>query len=503
MGRRLWPALAVLVAATWTAPALAQEKTLARELDPVAISGELLSAFDGKLIEKMRLYAHQNGQWIPIPYQIDKKDPDGEFIISSNTVPDDVREETGFDDTPEPEKREERIEDFEDARKKYEKRIKKGELTREEFEQMRREAYHVEKLDEVDYNDELVFMARDAGGRAARESWLVPTAIEFEITDPVNKSTGWVYLFYFEEGEIPARSAIDYVDYDPKADTVNARLGVIDFVDEKPLIVEGLVGKHPNGTIIPNVLDRFKIRIRIKPVGLFCIPLNFDENNVKAFTIGYKDGPVRAIRRNIFWIILGGFRVPLAPKIVIYFQFYEGGLATMAEVWNPIDASWLLCDGSRLTSGLDLNKNAMGAKIFTQDNSDIVIDGKLSEAEKNLTTLNQMWIAGYLPNDAALMSRIIYDQRLIEKGAVMELAIKDDNEELDPPENEPGQHVIGYTMDVGKMPKGRYNVGFQIYVAYDFEPGDVDALLNIDDKPLTIRAVPAEAANEMPPKGAE
>lgn len=492
--RRLWPALAILAVAAWAAPARAQEKTMARDLDPVALSGEPLQGFEGRKIDRMRLYAHQNGQWIPIPYQIDKKDPDGEFIISTNTVPDEVRDEAGFDDIPEAEKHEERIEDFEDSRKKYEKQIKKGELSREEFERIRRNAYHEEKLDQLDYNDELVFMARDSGSRAARESWLTPRAIELEITDPVDQSTSWVYLFYFDAGDVPARSAIDYVDYDPKGDTVNARLGVIDFVDEKPLIVEGLIGKHPNGTTIPNVLDRFKVRIRVKPAPLFCIPLHFDENNVKAFTIGYKDGPVRVIRRNIFWIILGGVRLPFAPKIVIYFQFYENGLATKAEIWVPVDADWFVCDGSSFTAGLDLNKNAMGAKIFTQDNSEIVIDGKLSEAEKNLKRRGQFWIAGYLPNDAALMSRMLYDERLIAKGAVMDLALKDDNDALDPPENEPGQHLIGYTMDIGKMPKGTYNMGFQIYVAYDFEPGDVDALLNIDDKPLTVRAVEQESA---------
>ena len=67
------------------------------------------------------------------------------------------------------------------------------------------------------------------------------------------------------------------------------------------------------GTIIPNVLDRFKVRIKVRPTPLFCIPLEFDENNVRAFTIGYKDGPVRVIRRNIFWVVLAGVRIPFAP----------------------------------------------------------------------------------------------------------------------------------------------------------------------------------------------
>lgn len=482
---------AALLMGLWSASAQAQEKTLKRTLDPVVVGGEKLTRLQGSAIEHLRLYAFQRGQWIPIPYQIDKKDPDGEFIINTNTVPDEVRDEAGFDDTPEYEKREERIDDFEDDRKDFEKQVARGELSREQFERLRREAYHVEVLDELDYNDELVFMARDAGARASKESWLVPDGLELEVRDPLAESTAWVYLFAFGN-EVPARSAIDYVDYDPATDTVNARLGVIDFVDDKPLIVESLVGKHPRGIEIPNVLDRFKVRIKVKPAPLFCIPLHFDENNVKAFTIGYKDGPVRVIRRNIFWIIIGGVRLPFAPKIVIYFQFYENGLATKAEVWVPVDADWFVCDGSSMVAGLDLNENARGAKIFTRDNSNIVIDGRMSEAEKNLKIHNQFWIAGYLPNDAALMSRMIYDKRLLEKGAVMDLALVDDDNSLDPPENDPGQHLIGYTMDIGKMPKGRYNVGFQIYVAYDFEPGDVAELLNIDDNPLEVQ----EAADD-------
>ncbi|MEW6775202.1 MAG: hypothetical protein AB1405_02840, partial [Bdellovibrionota bacterium] len=471
-------------------PALsrAQEaKTLERTLDAIVVTGEAAKPLWGKKIDNLRVFANRSGNWEVVPFQIDKKNPDGEFLIAESTVDPQVSKETGFESIPEAKKREKRIKKFEKKRDDYEEDVKEGRMKASDLEDRRQKAYWSEREGEIDYNDEIVFMAKDTGDRVPRALWKAPEGAELEITDPVDHSRSWAYLFYFPENP-PALSTTDYVVYKPKEDQIIASMGEVDFDDERPMIVKSIVGIMPNGTRIPNILDRFKLRIRVQPYGLFCAPLFFDEQNAKGVTLGYKDGPVRVLRRNMFWVVIAGIRLPFAPKIIMYFKFYENGLATDAEFSNPIAAKYMVCPGSRFTAGLDLRNNARGAKIFTKDNKGIVIDGKMSPEEKNLKVDNQTWIAGFLPNKAALMSRMIYDERLVQSGAVLDLHLDDDDEKEDDPEDEKGQHLIGYTMDVRKFPSGTYRVGFQVYVAYDFEPGQEQQLFNIDDNPLKIVA---------------
>ncbi len=460
-------------------------KSLKRQVDPVVISGESSRPLWGKEIPKIRLQVRRAGAWAAVPFQIDKVDPDGNYFIATNTVPQDVRDETGIDDTPEPKKRTKRIKAFESDREDFEEAVAAGQMSAKELDDKKRAAYFEENLDILDYNDEVVFMARDAGDQASRESWLSPDGIELEVKDPLNGGKAWAYLFYFTSNP-PPLSSDDYISYDPKKDFIVTRLSEIDFDDNNPMLVESIVGKPPGGAVIPNVLDRFKMRIKVKPIGLFCAALNFDENNAKAFTIGYKDGPVRLLRRNVFWIIIGGFKVPLLPKIIMYFKFYENGLAATSDLYVPFNPKYFVCEGSRFTAGLDFRKTTYGARVFTKDNESLIIDGKMSDAEKNRVQPNQDWIAGYLPNRAALMSRMVYDPEMVRHGAKMNFHYLDDETVNDEPEHEPGQHQVGYTIDVKAFPKGKYYVGFQIYTAYDFEPGQVQELLDIDDQPLRV-----------------
>ncbi len=460
-------------------------KSLTREVDPVVLKGEPGKPLWGRKIQNLRLQIRRDGTWNAIPFQIDKVDGDGEYFIAANTVPQEVRDETGLEDIPEVKKRARRIKKFEKQKDDLEDDVKEGRRTAEEVEEMRRVAYFEEDLERFDHNDELVFMARDAGDRAPSADWPSSEGVELEIADPLNGGKAWAYLFHFAVSP-PPLSPVDYISYDPKRDFIVTRLSEIDFDDTNPMLVESIVGKPPDSPVIPNVLDRFKMRIKVKPIGLFCASLNFDENNARAFTVGYKDGPVRLLRRNIFWIIIGGVRLPFAPKIVMYFKFYENGLAASSDLYVPFNPKYFVCDGSGFTAGLDFRKTTYGAKVFTKDNPELIIDGKMSDAEKNRVLPNQDWIAGYLPSRTALMSRMIYDPAMVKHGAKMNFHYLDDETINDGPENEPGQHQVGYTIDVKAFPKGKYYVGFQIYTAYNFTQEQVQELLDIDDAPLKV-----------------
>ncbi|MEW6079603.1 MAG: hypothetical protein AB1724_17485 [Thermodesulfobacteriota bacterium] len=465
-------------------------KTLSRQLDPVVVSGDATGPFWGRRIDHMRLYARRDGAWAAVPFQIDKVNPDGDYFINGNTIPPEVREAAGFEDLPEEEKRENRIRMFERNRGDYEKRVQTGEITRAQLAELEHIVYTAENMDYLDWNDEVVFMARDSGDRAPTNAWLTPDGLEIQATDPLNGRTGWVYCFHFDN-DPPPPSESDYVCYDPAADRVISRFMETGFLPGKPMIVNSIIGKPPGRPVMPNILDRFKLRIKVNPIILLCAPLHFDENNTRGVTFGYKDGPVRVLRRNVFWIMIAGIKLPFAPRIGMWFKFYENGLAASSNLDLPFDPGFFICDGSTFTAGLDFRETIHGARILTRDNTVMIIDGTMNDQEENLARSDQDWVAGYLPSGAALMSRMIYDPEMIARGTKMDLYYLDDASVNDPPEEENGQHMIGYAIGIKSLPR-RYHLGFEIFVAYDFEPSQVQELLDIDDSPLVVTSTTAD-----------
>lgn len=466
----------------------AEVKSFNRVADPVIVTGEPLKEFWGRKIDRLRLYASQNGRLEPIPYQIDKRDPDNEFMISSETIPSDILAETGFDATPEKDKRVRRIREFERKARDYEKDVKEGKLPAEVFEELRRVAYFEENIEQLDYNDHLAFMARDAGSRVSRSAWPVKEGIEIELTDPVEGARAWAYLFYYPISA-PPPSMKDYVQYDPAADKVTSQFGVFDFVDDKPMIIEQIVGRHADGTEMPNFVDRFKLRIKLKPIPLFCVSINFDENNTKSFTIGYKDGPVRVIRRNIFWITIAGVKLPGIPKAIIYYIFYDNALEGPTEIYNPMDPKYVLCDGSKFRAGIDMRKVSYGTELYTKDNrSGIVLDGVMSDDEKRLVLPDQTWIGAYNKNhNFGLMARMFFEQKLVDAGTHLDLYLLDDEDAEMKPDNEPGVHFVGYDIDLTTFPAGKFKMWFYIYIGPGLQKGQEKVFLHILDHPLQIR----------------
>jgi len=58
------------------------QKTLIRKNDPLVVSGDLISLFHGVQNQHLRLFSHNGNQFSVIPFQIDERDPEGEFILT-------------------------------------------------------------------------------------------------------------------------------------------------------------------------------------------------------------------------------------------------------------------------------------------------------------------------------------------------------------------------------------------------------------------------------------
>ncbi len=467
-----------------------EAKTLTRSADQVVLKGDLLLRLWNRKATSLRVLAKRDGRIQVIPFQIDKLDPDGQYIIPTASMSKSVIDETNWDTRTEEERRRDRTKAFKSDESRLLKEIEKGKMTQAEFDRRKREAEWTEKADEFDYNDEIALMVKDAGDRADPAEYPADAdVVEVTVTNPLDRSRAWIYVAAYR-GIPPPLSTVDYITYDPKGDTVESKYAVLDFVDDKPLVLEKIIGKNQKtgGSVMPNVLDRFKVRITIKPIMFFA--LNFDENNVKSFTVGYLDGPIRVIRRNVFWIVIGGIKLPFFPKAIVYFMFYENQLQGPTEIFNPFNPKYTLREGSMFSGGVDLRKTIYGAQVYTAGQTrPFLMDGKMTPDESAMAAdgANKPWFVVYRPEEeAAIIARLIFDEELVKKGTEMSFRFVDDGEREDPPENEKGYQYVGYDVDLLKFPKGKYSISFFQYLASPFKPGEEKQYLDIYDNPLVF-----------------
>ncbi|MHA1570112.1 MAG: hypothetical protein ACTSXZ_11640, partial [Alphaproteobacteria bacterium] len=136
-------------------------KNLTRDVDPVVISGKQIPTMNNRPIDQLRLYALKNGALQPVPFQIDQRDPNGELVFPLGDQPTADTDAGRFD-----------------------------------------------------ANDELVFMAMDAGDHAAKPP--LPDncrqAVLITLRDPQTGRQAYVYLLAFDDPPPPAKT--DYVSWD-------------------------------------------------------------------------------------------------------------------------------------------------------------------------------------------------------------------------------------------------------------------------------------------------
>jgi hypothetical protein len=135
--------------------------SLARQHDPVVITGGLLSDLTGTPLHDIFVYAYRGTALAQIPFQIDERDGSGTYVP-----------------------------------------VEDGHL---------------------DDNDELVFMAMDGGGRVdnplldAGSTSSTPTYV-ITLTDPLSNTHAWAYVFH--SGDLTYSVTADCVSYDDGNDRV-------------------------------------------------------------------------------------------------------------------------------------------------------------------------------------------------------------------------------------------------------------------------------------------
>ncbi len=226
-----------------------QSKTLERNLEPVIVSGASLSDFSGFSLAELFLYANREGVWQQISFQFDERG-----IANGDT------------------------------------------------------SFFIEDDGLLDDNDELVFMAKDAGNRVDSTNWVDPgnssqIRYEIEVADPLAADgKAWVYLYRSNTLDLDP-NLTNYVEYFASStgnagqDTVRSLFYNIGhstngFPKDLSITSEG----GGNGQDLLDIL-KFRSSATLSPFP----PTTITENNFsvdagQGDAVFHKDGLVRVIR---------------------------------------------------------------------------------------------------------------------------------------------------------------------------------------------------------------
>jgi hypothetical protein len=209
--------------------------SLARQHDPVVITGGLISDLAGNPLHDIFVYAYRGTALAQIPFQIDERDGNGTYVPAED-----------------------------------------GHL---------------------DDNDELVFMAMDGGSWVDNPSldvggtFITPTYV-ITLTDPLSNTHAWAYVFH--SGDITCSVTADYVSYDSGDDRVVSP-GRYSFGFSTTHAFRNYLTLGDSSV---DLLDRDKVRVAgtvsIPPFPP--VSVSADEEDIAKRGVHAVDGPVRVTR---------------------------------------------------------------------------------------------------------------------------------------------------------------------------------------------------------------
>ena len=401
---------------------------------PVIVQGASLAALDGEEIRRIRLLAYRDGRLVSIPFQVDERDPEGDWVFSQGIA-------AGVD-------------------------VDGGRL---------------------DANDELVFMATDVGERTSTRPPEAERFVELAVHDPVTGGRGWVYA-----GTVPRGypvSPLRYVRLDAETDSIDAAVYSLTF--SRAIPVTWAYVAHVAGGRSGNVLDRFKIRARAHLL-FDAIEWQTTEEDIRSVPSGYIGGPVRIVRRVTSAVELGlGIET---PEFDLDFHYY----ADSADMWAPFYIPFppgLIIPDIAVDGYLDFR--ASGWRGFTSRSAaPTVVDGVTTDDERALDRGDTEWIAGFDPTSPeapAVLARCDRGPGLEQLSR--DLYYTDDAGRSSGPEAEAGERGVGWTFRFFEgIDAGTYEMQVRFAYLREFAPGDEARVIDLWDRPVEVEVTRPPAA---------
>ena len=430
---------AVLAAVVGTGPAVGSGpedgRPLGRSAEPVRVYGDEVPTLQGWEAERIGVLAYRDGAWQDVPFQIDERNPYGYLVLDQGPKGSSDGDGGRFDD-----------------------------------------------------NDEIVFMASDAGGRPGgvegRDPGALPgveTFAEVGLRDAAGNEA-WVVVAGFTEAA--PRAGDDYVEYDPRRDRIRTASYQMAF----PRDANGDPRFFPDEVRVEtaaggsgeDLLDRLKIRASAG-VLMDLISFSRTEEDFRAQLLAWRDGPVRAVRRVelAVHILFGIYAPPMAVDLV----YYRDSLEAPIIIDSPFNVGTVL-SSLDMSVDFDLSENALGARLITPDNPALdPIDGRMTESEEELVRPGQPWQLIGGPQGHVLSRLDIGATLPLEE----EVRYVDDGDATNEPEDHDGVHEVGRTLVGGLgIQKGRHDLTLHVHVLPHYQPGDELARVAALDEPIAV-----------------
>src|SRR5262245_14964584 len=341
------PVVAFFVA--WLIPAavLTAESQIANLLSPLPgvslVEGQQVSFLHHQPVVTFRVYAFHNNTLIPIPFQIDERDRRDRWVLDQGKQPN--------PDNP---------------------------------------------VGEFDGNDVIVLMNRDLGTRGDPAKLLGEATVWGEIRVGNEASPlGFAYVGSFNSPPPLSNNEPTSARYDPETDRVYAERYALEFRAPLPTHVAFVDQFNEFGT---NTIAGVHAIGEVRFLGGL-LTLHRTDADIQTEILGYRDGPVRVIRRARYWIPLPfGFRTSGQVDLLFYRDFAEG----TALVKLKIPPRVIFADGDLLAyfDFLDLR----GARLLLEgDPPSDPIDGSLTRTTQTLAGRSARWAALLLPHGGTML----------------------------------------------------------------------------------------------------
>lgn len=332
----------------------------------------------------------------------------------------------------------------------------------------------------LDADDELVFMARDAGEQATPDE--LPAdhdeAREIEVHDPVTGGRAWVYLLHFS-GTPPPPSTSRYAAFDAASNRARALSYEITYAPERSYFTDVRV-RGAQGVREQALLAR--TRLLVNPT--FSLLLTswspvFDEESFSSSIDGIRNGPVRAIRRVRQSLDLGA-ALPAAPGGTVYTYFYASSYWTPTVFSIPAVALGAL-ETFRFRELEDFGADASGIEYWDGANPRGV--RFTGQSRPDHVDSDHEWWAISGPGGACLHAFFIPD-RWREWGIVRGTAFVDGGDA------EPGvEHAAGFELlNMQRLQEAGDHrlLMVSLILSEPFAPGAEAALLQMVKQPLEV-----------------
>ncbi len=326
----------------------------------------------------------------------------------------------------------------------------------------------------LDPDDQLVFMACDAGERAPSGTPRAAVGREIRIDDPLDHHVGWAYLMVADP---PPHTDRRYVEYDAAHDGVAAARYRIGMVGALP--AEFRVGLA--GPIGANLIDGLRLRAEATlHAGL--AHWSISERDGRHALVAWTAGPVRVVRRSRHAVDIGlGIRLTAG---LAHTFFYAEHVYAPGALKLPFSPSVFFRDITAL-GGVDL-QGLEGWHYLAPGVTPpgFPIDGHMDARERAFDG-HGSWFA-LVGGDQAILVAMTMSENL-RKAIPLSLVYLDDAQHRAPPEFVPGSvPLVGIEgRDGQRLEAGRYTFQLRILGLPGYHTGDEQRELRRLDLPLT------------------